>query len=120
MAEFPEKAGELNIVLRSGTDFSLPLTWKDNAGTPYNLTGYTAAFQIRASAADTGTPLLSLTDGSGITLGGAAGTIDIDITNAQNNFGQRTMVYDLILTDSLGSKHPLIKGTVTSKQKVTK
>lgn len=120
MAEYPETAGELNIVTKVGTTFNLPLTWKDENGVVIDITGYSAAMQIRDSINDTGTPLLSLTDGSGITLGGAAGTIDIVISKTQNNFGQKTLFYDLIMTDTLGQDTMLIKGTFTSKPKVTK
>lgn len=49
---------------------------------PVNLSGYGANMVIRECAEDSAT-LLTLTSGSGITLGGAAGTIDIEITATQ-------------------------------------
>lgn len=49
---------------------------------PFNLTGYGATMVIRECATDS-TALLTLTSGSGITLGGTAGTIDIQITATQ-------------------------------------
>ena len=119
MAELPQTAGELNITLLEGTDFTLPLTWT-SGGSPVDLTGYSAAMQLRPSANDIATPLLSLTHTSGITLGGVAGTITIEITKAQNVFGDSRMVYDLELTDSLGKVTRLIEGTVVSKAEVTK
>jgi len=119
MAEFSERAGELNITMRTGVDFNLPMTWRDETNSLVNLTGFGAAMQIRWSPNDTGTPLLSLTDGAGITLGGAAGTIDIKITDTQNAFIPGVLYYDLIMTDTAGDKIPLVAGTITVKPKVT-
>lgn len=58
-----------------GATWDYQLVWK-SAGTPVNLTGYTARLQARATYAS-GTAVLSLTSGTGITLGGTAGTIDL-------------------------------------------
>jgi len=49
-------------------------------GTALNLTGYTAAMQVRDSAG-AATALISLTNGSGITLGGTAGSVGVTIAS---------------------------------------
>lgn len=120
MADIPSQSGELNLTVDEGTDFTLPLLWKDENGTPVDLTGYSAALQIRYSVNDDGTPLLNLTNGAGITLGGVLGTIDIEVTKAQNNFGQQTLVWDLEMTSPAAKTVRLLRGTWTSKPEVTK
>jgi hypothetical protein len=49
-------------------------------GTALNLTGYTAAMQVRDSAG-AATALVSLTNGAGITLGGTAGSVGVTIAS---------------------------------------
>lgn len=120
MADLTQQAGNLNIEIEAGTDFQTTLTWRDENAALVNLTGYTARLQIRTTAADSGTPVLALTNGAGLTLGGVNGTIIIDITNAQNDFGSKSYVYDLELTDGSSKITRLVEGTITSILKVTK
>jgi len=72
--------GKYTITINKGEDVDLNLTYKDGAGNPVDLTGYTAAFQIRKNpTADAA--LVNLTHLAGITLGGVLGTIRIQINN---------------------------------------
>lgn len=91
-----------NITAEQGAKYSLDITWRDDQGDPINLTGYTARMQVResVSAADV---LIELTTENGrITLGGAAGTIlleiDADVMAAlDTNHLKVTWRYDLEL-----------------------
>lgn len=66
------------LVIHRGYNWALSLTVRDGEGGPViDLTGKAATFKVRASV--NGTNLVSLSVGSGITLGGAAGTIDLEI-----------------------------------------
>jgi hypothetical protein len=68
--------------LPQGATFTRTLTWKTGVpATPVNLAGYTARMQVRRAP---GSPLIvELTTENGrITLGGAAGTIDLSIDAA--------------------------------------
>lgn len=67
--------GTYNINCPQGATFDRTLT-VTVGGTALDLTGYTAAMQVR-EAAGAATALISLTNGAGITLGGTAGTISI-------------------------------------------
>lgn len=102
---------DLDLVVDQGVDWPGPvdvggnITWK--VGTTaadavlVDLTGYTAAMKIRALAG--GSVLLSLTSGAGITLGGTAGTILINITAAQAAALPAGLhQYDVLLTDGAG------------------
>lgn len=44
-------AGIYDIIIEQGADWRLVLTWKDEAGAPVNLTGYTARMQVRETYA---------------------------------------------------------------------
>lgn len=70
--------GIYNATCYQGATFNLNFTVK-LAGTAIDLTGYTARMQVRESV-DAASPLLSLTSGSGITLGGTAGTIGVTVS----------------------------------------
>jgi hypothetical protein len=70
--------GLYDIVCPAGATFDRTFTYSVG-GTAVNLSGYTAAMQVR-EAYDGGTALISLsTGGSGIVLGGTAGTIAVTI-----------------------------------------
>lgn len=106
----------LPLYLEQGATYTSPTyTVKKGDGSLENLTGWTALMKIRTSpygsGSNPGTVLLTLTDGSGITLGGAAGTVIIGITHAQTLallFG--TFWYDLMLTDGSGNVLKLLSG----------
>jgi hypothetical protein len=96
----------------------LNLTWAIG-GTAVNLTGYTAAMQVRINPAESST-ILSLTNGSGITLGGTAGTIAVAVS--ANTMGSATpgnYVYDLEL-NSGGQVTRLLQGSFAIQAEVTR
>lgn len=113
-------AGTHNITIEVGADFRKSILLEQPAGTPVNLTGYTARMMIRSNYADAN-PLISLTSSSGITLGGTAGTMEISIpaaTTAALSAG--LAAYDLELTDTLTKKIRLLQGSVTISPAVTR
>ncbi len=120
MAVLEEQSGILDLVVDEGTDWSETFTWRDENDALIDLTSYTAKMQIRKKVCESGTPELELTDGSGITLGGVNGTIQIDITKEQNAFGDQSLVHDLELTEPGGGVLRLWRGSFTSIAEVTK
>jgi len=68
-------AGVYNIEIEQGADYALAVTYKDSAGSVFDLTsGYTATLSIKESHLDS-TAIDSLTTSSGeITLGSGVGT----------------------------------------------
>jgi hypothetical protein len=92
-----DPAGEYNIICRQGDTFTRGVTIT-TAGTAYNLTNATAAFTVRAS--EDATVQLSLTNGSGITLGGTAGTALITATATQtSSIEAGVYTYDFTITE---------------------
>lgn len=93
---------ELNITIDQGSTWVKKLSWQDADGVAYNLTSYTARMQIRKNYADIdkASPLLSLTNGSGITLAASGDNVTITITDAQTQaIPHGTHVYDLELVN---------------------
>lgn len=92
-------AGVYNIRCDQGSTFQRVITVTQAVSgdtyEPVDLTGYSARMQIRKKFG--GTLLIELTDGDGLTLGGAAGTVTIDMTAAQTAEITRSGVYDLEL-----------------------
>lgn len=103
-------SGDTNITADQNADFVMSILYKDSTGTPVNLTGNTAAMMLRPSYQDD--VALSLSTGSGIVLGGSAGTIVVTVTAAQNGslIGGKAYVYDLVLT-AVTTKTRILQGT---------
>lgn len=113
-------AGVLNFTVERGIQFQKTLTITEN-GAAYDLTNFTAKMQLREQV-NSSSALLTLTSGSGLTLGGTAGTIIITIPAAQSNaIDVPKAVYDLQLTNGSSiNVLSLVGGTITFKQKVTR
>jgi hypothetical protein len=114
-------ASRYDITIEAGATFQLRITWRDPSGVPIDLTGYTARMKVKTTYG--GTTVFSLTSGSGITLGGIAGTIDILITDtgtaAAIGDSASTCVYDLELISAGGTVTRLIEGKAFLKPEVT-
>jgi len=88
--------GTYNITCPQGATWDKTFT-VTIGGTALDLTGYTAAMQVRESA-DASSALISLTQASGITLGGTAGTIGVVISStASAAIAAGSYSYDLEL-----------------------
>jgi len=112
---------QFNIDVKQGATFQLTITWKDSAGTAIDLTNYTARAQARLTY-DTSTTIFSLTSSSGITLGGAAGTIALVL--AAGSTAALTApwsgVWDLELVSGAGIVTRLLEGTANVSPEVTR
>jgi hypothetical protein len=110
--------GSYNFTLYQGADWDRTFT-VTQGGTALNLTGYTAAMQVREAADSTAT-LLSLTSGSGITLGGTAGSVAVVITSAQSSaMASGSYAYDLELISGAQVTR-LLQGAVNVSGNVTR
>jgi hypothetical protein len=113
-------ADNYQISIDQGATYSLALTYKDSNGTAINLTGYTAAMQIRTSYESSST-VISLTSSSGIVITAATGLLTINITSTQTAaLTPGTYVYDLEITSGAGVVTRLIQGSVMVSAEVTR
>ena len=111
--------GYLDLDCWQGANFDYQLTWT-NAGTAVNLTGYSARMQVRQYADSTAT-VLSFVNGTGITLGGTAGTIALAaVATATSAVDSGQYVYDLELVSGAGYVTRLVEGTFTVVAEVTR
>lgn len=86
-----------NFVCPQGATFNEAVLCSEN-GTPFNLTGYTAKMQVRETYQTTHVAK-ELTHTAGLTLGGTAGTIIINISSTDTAaLTPKKYVYDLLIT----------------------
>lgn len=118
-----------NLAINQGATYSRVFIWlQDNSCScelpvgadgppPVDLTGYTAAMQIRAYALS---PTMLYDASSDIVLGGLLGTITltIDATDTEG-FTWWQGVYDLLMTSAGGQVTRLLSGTVQVSPGVT-
>jgi hypothetical protein len=93
-----DPAGNYNFIIRQGDTFSRGVALT-NGGTAINLTGSSAVFNVAEQSS--GSAVLSLTVGSGITMGGTAGTVLMTATSTQTGaLDAGVYVYDFVLLQS--------------------
>ena len=109
-----------NVVIDQGADWFLNVTYDNPDGTPVNLTGYTAALQLRSLPTDP-VSVLSLSTGSGITITGATGLVAIRATATQTRaIDEGIYYYDLEITSGSGVVTRLIQGQADVSPEVTR
>jgi hypothetical protein len=112
-----------NMSCYQGATFGYTFTWTVTSGTvttPVDLTNYSARMQVRRTY-DSTAIALGLTSGSGISLGGTAGTIILEAdpsTTAAIASGQ--YVYDLEMVTGAGAVTRLVEGNFIVDPEVTR
>lgn len=114
-------AAVYNTTIDQGADWYINFTYQQPAGTPVNITGYTAALQVRTSPLAK-TTVLSLTNGSGITITGATGLLACRATAAQTTLiAPGRYVYDIEITAPVtGVVTRICEGTINVSPQVTR
>jgi len=110
------------LTIEQGATFQKLFTWQDSNGDPIDLTNYTSAsMEIRDTDFD-GEILMTLsTDNSRITLGGALGTISLEISASDTASLDFTVgVYDIELTRNDGYVKRLVQGSVEMLENATR
>ena len=113
-------AGLYSFTIDQGAQYTTQIIWADSSGNPINLTGYTAAMQLRLQAASPDPSALNLTSSNGgITITPLAGEMDILMTTAQSGaLNPGFYVYDLEIALS-GVVTRIIQGQITVSAQVT-
>ena len=113
-------AGIYNTTIDQGSVWSVVLVYTDSNNTPVNLTGYTAAMQLRQNYNSDVADLTLTTANGGISIVGATGTITINATATQTGLlDPGFYVYDLELTSGSNISR-LIQGQLTVAEQVTR
>lgn len=113
-------AGIYNATIDQGATWSVVVTYKDSAGTPINLTGYTAAMQVRQQYSSADADLTLTSPSGGIVITPLTGVVTITMTAAQTAaLEEGYYVYDVELTSG-SYKDRLIQGQLTVAPEVTR
>jgi hypothetical protein len=108
--------GKYNATIWCGATWERTFTWRVD-GTLVNWTGYTAKLQVKQYLNDTS--VLTLTSGSGITLGGSAGTIAVVMSSALTGaVTPGDYLYDLEVTNG-SITYRVLEGKFTFDGQVT-
>ena len=108
-------ATRVNIIIDQGTDFSTAINLTDSSGVDLNLTGYSAASQIRK------THLSSNWTAFTCTLTTANSTLTLALNNSVTAaMSAGRYVWDAELTDGSGTISRILEGMVTVTPEVTK
>ena len=100
-----------DFTIEQGTDWSLPITWKDANDTAIDNTGY--VFYLQANSGNT-TVIDLWSPDDGITLGGSDGVITFVLDKtATAALSFDTAAYNVEYTDSQGDRKRLMKGYIT-------
>lgn len=113
-------AGVYKIVCDQGATFERLLTINDANNEPLDLTDYTARMQVRPEI-DSDEIMVELTTENGrITLGGAAGTIELNLTPEVTATIDRDGFYDLEIISNGGAVHRVLRGRFVLDPEVTR
>jgi len=128
--------GTYNLCINQGATYSVTFVWNTGSSCgctngcscgcssnliPVDLTGFTAAMQIRQTVQSSTVLYSASTAGGQIVLGGTAGTIALTIpASATAGFSWIRGVYDINLTSSGGIVTRLIQGNVIVSPEVTR
>lgn len=115
-------AVDYDTSINQGADWYINFVYQDTTtNTPINITGYTAALQLRSLPSDT-TAALSLTSpAGGITITGAQGLVAIHATAAQTGaIVAGYYYYDLEITSPANIITRLVQGQILVSAQVTR
>lgn len=91
------------------------------ATAPVNVTGYTAALQLRSLPQDATAVLSLATGGNGITVNGTSGEFAVHATaNQTRNIDEGTYYYDIEITSGAGVVTRLAQGQIVVTPEVTR
>lgn len=114
-------ATNYNTTIDQGADWYINFYYKDSSNVAINLTGYTAAMQLRSEPEDLTTVLSLSSPSSGIVITGATGLIAVHATAAQTAaIIAGIYFYDLEITSGSGIVTRLIQGQITVSPQVTR
>ena len=105
-----------NLTVDQGADFAIAIDVTDSSGTALNLTGYTAAGQVRKSYSSTTAVNFTVS----IRAPATGGILDLSLTNTHTNaMKPGRYVYDVEITSGAGIKDRVVEGQLEIMPGVT-
>jgi hypothetical protein len=113
-------AGQKNFEVDQNATFSFIVEYKDNNGSPIDLTGATAKMQVRDTKGGSKLAFTLTSPSGGITITPLLGKLSIKMTPTQTSklFYPKSS-YDIMITDSNTNKIKLLEGFITLSRSVT-
>lgn len=112
-------AGKYDITIDQGSVFDIPMTYRDAAGAPVDMTSWTARMQVRKTAASPTLVVELTTANSRITLGNGSLSLHMaDTVTATLTPGD--YVYQLELDPGGGNAFRFLEGKCTISAEVTR
>ncbi len=106
-----------NIYIDAGADYTTTVTVTDSSGAALDLTGYTAAAQIRKTH-ESSSVTVSFT--VAFNADRTTGRLDISLTGTQTGaISAGRYVYDVLITSGASAKIRVVEGIVTINPRVT-
>jgi len=106
---------KVNIVIDQGTDFATTVSLTNAEGAQLDLTGMTAASQIRKTYSSSNSTAFTTA------LANNNGTLTLSLNNSvTSSLSAGRYVYDVELTDASSVKSRILEGMVTVTPEVTK
>jgi hypothetical protein len=112
-----------NTTIDQGANWYLTVTYQNPNGTPINITGYTAALQLRSLPSDAVAVLTLTTQNGGIAITGNTGTVNIQATATQTGaIDEGNYFYDLEIYSNTNPSITtrLIQGQIVVSAEVTR
>lgn len=114
-------AGKIDLTIDKGATYRKTFFWKDSAGVPIDLTGYTARMQIRENYSSNTLIAELTTENGGITITPLEGKIELFLSDTDTTaLTQSKGVYDIELLAPGGDVIKFLRGYVSILQEVTK
>lgn len=115
------RAATVTLIIEQGTDFFHIVSLTNADGSAFDLTGYDARMQIRATV-ESVTPLVSFTvANSRIAINVLTGQITLSLTNTDTTaMTWRSGVYDLEIISGTGVVTRIMQGNATLSLEVTR
>ena len=113
-------AGQKNFEVDQNATFSFIVEYKDNNGSPIDLTGASAKMQVRDTKGGSKLAFTLTSPAGGITITPLLGKLSIKMTPTQTSklFYPKSS-YDIMVTDSNTNKIKLLEGFITLSRSVT-
>jgi len=113
-----QNGADVDITLYQGKTVNFNVIW--GGSSPINVTGYSARMQVRECVAST-TAIISLTNGSGITVGTTDGKFTFSISATTTAaYSAMNGVYDFEIVDGSGNVYLVMSGLFIITPEVTR
>lgn len=105
-----------NLYIDQGADFNAQITIFDDSNSPWDLTNYTGESKIKKSYYSSNSVDFTVS----FPVVRTTGIVILELTSAQtSSLEQGRYLYDIVLTDSYGTKTRVLEGIVTINPGVT-